>query len=171
MAHSKLARPSKERKALLRGQASTLLWNGFMETTETKAKEVKAYAEKIITLAVNSYKDVVKVTKVRVGDKGEQVKMEVLNDGPKKLAARRKIMTMCYDLQEQRKDKEAKDAFIERTKDIKHPLIEKIFNVYAPRYAERAEKLGQGGGYITMVKLGKRRGDNADMARLELIAE
>ena len=171
MAHSKLARPSKERMALIRNQASYLLWNGYIETTETKAKEIKAYAEKIITLAVKSYKDVVNVTKTKVGENGEQVKMEVVNDGPQKLAARRKIMTMCYDLQEQRKDKESKADFVARTKDIKHPLIEKIFNVYAPRYAERAEKLGQGGGYTTIMKLGKRRGDNADMARVELIAE
>ena len=171
MANSKIGRPTKERVALIRGQVSSLLWNGYIETTLDRAKAVQRMAEKNITLAVNTYKDVVKVTKDRIDDKGKKIAMEVVNDGPQKLAARRKLMSFCYDLQEQRKPKEAKSVFIARTEDIKHPLIEKIFNVYAPRYAERAEKLGQAGGYTRIIKLGARRGDNAEMVRLELIVE
>ena len=48
-------------------------------------------------------------------------------------------------------------------------MIEKIFNVYAPRYAERAKNVGQKGGYTRIIKLGARRGDNAEMAKIELI--
>ena len=47
--------------------------------------------------------------------------------------------------------------------------IEKIFNVYAPKYAKRKEELGQGGGYTRILKLGARRGDNAEMAIIELV--
>ena len=46
MANDKLGRPSKERKALLRGQVSTLLWNGKIETTLAKAKATAREAEK-----------------------------------------------------------------------------------------------------------------------------
>jgi large subunit ribosomal protein L17 len=166
---SKLNRPTKERMALIRGQASSFLWDGKIETTVARAKTLQSYVEKILTLAINSYEDTVKVTKTEVDSKGVKIKREVVNDGPKKLAARRAIMSKLYDRQEQRKDKESKATFIARTADINHPFIEKIFNVYAPKYAERAEKLGQGGGYTRIVKLGQRRGDASEKVLIELI--
>ena len=166
---SKLNRPTKERMALIRGQASSFLWDGKIETTVARAKTLQSYVEKILTLAINTYEDTVKVTKTEVDSKGVKIKREVVNDGPKKLAARRAIMSKLYDRQEQRKDKESKATFIARTADINHPLIEKIFNVYAPKYAERAKELGQKGGYTRILKLGNRRGDNAPMALVELV--
>lgn len=169
MAIAKLGRPSKERNAMLRGQVSSLLWNGKIETTFAKAKATARMAEKIITLAINSYEDTLKVVKEVKGADGKKVKQEVLNDGPKKLAARRKIMAYVYDLQEQRKPKESITAFQARVEGINHPIIEKIFNVYAPKYAERAKQVGQGGGYTRVIKLGQRRGDATEMAVVELV--
>ena len=169
MANDKLGRPSKERNALLRNQVTDLLWNGKVETTLAKAKSVRSVAEKLLTAAINSYEDTVKVEKEIKDAKGVKSKQEVLNDGPKKLQARRKLMAYLYDVQEQRGEKETKASFVARTEGINHPLIEKIFNVYAPKYAERAKKLGQGGGYTRVIKLGKRRGDAAEMAVVELV--
>ena len=169
MANDKLGRPSKERKALLRGLVSTLLWNGKVETTLAKAKAVAREAEKIITLAMNTYEDTIKVVKDVKSADGKKVKKEVLNDGTKKLNARRKIMSYVYDIQEQRKEKESKEAFKARIEGINHPILEKIFNVYAPKYANRAKEVGQGGGYTRIIKLGNRRGDAAEMAIVELI--
>ena len=166
---SKLNRPTKERMALIRGQASSFLWDGKIETTVARAKTLQSYVEKILTLAINSYEDTVKVTKTEVDSKGVKIKREVVNDGPKKLAARRAIMSKLYDRQEQRKAKESKATFIARTADINHPLIEKIFNVYAPKYAERAKELGQKGGYTRILRLTPRRGDNAEMALIQLV--
>ena len=60
-------------------------------------------------------------------------------------------------------------AFRERTKGINHPVIEKLFNEIAPKYDERREQLGQGGGYTRIYSLGERRGDAAQMAIIELI--
>ena len=169
MANDKLGRPSKERNAMLRGQVSTFLWNGKIETTLAKAKSTARIAEKIITLAMNTYLDTVKVVKEVKGADGKKVKKEVLNDGPKKLAARKEIMGYVYDLQEQRKPKESIEAFKARIEGTNHPLLEKIFNVYAPKYAERAKQLGQRGGYTRIIKLGTRRGDAAQMAVVELV--
>ena len=45
----KLGLPTKERKALLRNQASYLLWHGKLETTTVKAKSVASYTEKVLT--------------------------------------------------------------------------------------------------------------------------
>ena len=46
----KLGRPTAHRKAMLRGMVTLLLDNGSIETTVTRAKEVKAIADKMITL-------------------------------------------------------------------------------------------------------------------------
>lgn len=46
----KLGRPTAHRKAMLRGMVTYLLENGSIETTLTRAKEVRAMAEKMITL-------------------------------------------------------------------------------------------------------------------------
>ena len=173
MAQRKLAKPTDQRMALLRGQVSELLWHGRIETTYDRAKEVQKMAEKILTAAINSYKDTVKEveTRKRVGKKGavEEYKLEVVNDGPKKLAARRKIMGVVYDIPETPKENESKTSFRERTAHVRHPLIEKIFNEYAPKYDARAEELGQKGCYTRVLKMGFRRGDSAELALIELV--
>ena len=46
----KLGRPTAHRKAMLRGMVTLLLENGQIETTLTRAKEVRSMAEKMITL-------------------------------------------------------------------------------------------------------------------------
>ena len=165
----KLNRPTDQRMAIMRSLATNLLWYGKIETTLAKAKDLRTYAEKIITKAINTYEDVVKVNKNVVDAKGAKTTKEVVNDGAKKLAARRDIMSKLYDIQEQRAEKESKADFIKRTEDIKHPLVEKIFNVYAPKYAKRNADNGVGGGYTRIVKLGTRNGDNAEMAIIELV--
>lgn len=169
MVNAKLGRPSKEKNSMLRGLVSDLLWYGKVETTVARAKSVRSQAEKLLTLAINSYEDIAKVTKEIKDEKGVKVKKTVSNDGPKKLQARRAIMSYLMDRQEQRKPKESVEAFDARTKDINHPLLEKIFNVYAPKYAARIKELGQGGGYTRIIKMGQRRGDAAEMAIVELI--
>lgn len=50
----KLGRTSDHRKAMLRAMVTFLLENGKIETTVTRAKEVKNEAEKMITLSKNS---------------------------------------------------------------------------------------------------------------------
>ena len=50
----KLGRTSDHRKAMLRGMVTYLIENGQIETTVTRAKEVKAMAEKMITVAKDS---------------------------------------------------------------------------------------------------------------------
>ena len=46
----KLGRTTAHRKAMLRGLVTLLLENGKVETTLTRAKEVRSVAEKMITL-------------------------------------------------------------------------------------------------------------------------
>ncbi|MBO4251161.1 MAG: 50S ribosomal protein L17 [Clostridia bacterium] len=165
----KLGLNATQRMALIKNQASALLWYGKIETTEARAKEVSAYVEKILTLAINNYTDTVESQVTVADDKGKETTKTLIKDGVKKLNARRKIMTLVVDLQEVKGFKESKADFKKRTKAVKSPLIEKIFDEYAPKYAARKEEKGQGGGYTRIYKLGPRKGDAADMAIIELV--
>ena len=51
MHNRKLGRTSSQRRAMLRGMVTYLFENGQIETTYTRAKEVTAVAEKMITVA------------------------------------------------------------------------------------------------------------------------
>lgn len=165
----KLGRTAKERTALLRNQASQLLWYGKIETTEAKAKELRPYVEKIITKAINSYDKNVEIEVTQKNNKGKEICVKSVKDAPEKLAARRQIMAKLYDLQEIKSFNESKSAYKARTADVQHPLIEKLFNEIAPKYAQRKEELGQGGGYTRIYLLGERRGDAAPTAIIELV--
>lgn len=166
MAYRKLGRPSDQRDAMLRGLVTALIWNGKIETTQARAKEVRSIAEKFITKAIRTYEDTVTVTKT-VGE--DKVSQEFVNDGAKKLAARRQIMAYLYDIPEKKNDKESKYDYKQRTKDNKHPVVEKLFREIAPKYDKRAKELGQGGGYTRILKKGPRRGDAAEVVILELV--
>ena len=160
MAYRKLGRPSDQREAMLRGLVSQLIWNGRIETTLARAKEVRSIAEKIITKAIREYENTVTVTKA-----GE----EYVNDAPSKLAVRRQIMAYLYDIPETKGEKESKYDYNKRTKDNNHPIVEKLFRDIAPKYDKRAKELGQGGGYTRILKKGPRRGDAAEVVILELV--
>lgn len=166
---AKLGRTSEQRNAMLRNQASELLWYGKIQTTAAKAKSLQSYVEKIITKAMRVY-DLNEETTITVKDaKGKDVTKKVIKDSPKKLAVRRSLMGKLRDLQEVKGFSEKKSEYKARTKDIQHPLMEKLFNEIAPKYAQRKEELGQGGGYTRIYLLGERRGDASEMAIIELV--
>ena len=165
----KLGRTSEQRIALLRNQASELLWYGKIKTTAAKAKELQSYVEKIITKAMSVY-DLNEESEVTKTDaKGKQVTERVVKDSAKKLAVRRALMVKLRDLQEVKGFTEKKSEYKARTQDVQHPLMEKLFNEIAPKYAQRKEELGQGGGYTRIYLLGERRGDAAEEAIIELV--
>ena len=169
MANRKLGRPSDQRQAMLRSQVTNLIWYGRIETTLARAKEVSSIAERLITVAIRECDNTVEATKETKNDKAQIVTLTVTNDQPSRLAARRKVMRYLYDMPViQGKDEEKVD-FKERQKNVKHPVVEKLFREIAPKYKKRAEEKGQGGGYTRIVKKGPRRGDAAEMVILEFI--
>ena len=169
MGTRKLGKPTDQRLAMLSNLATDILWYGHIETTFDRAKAAARLVEKVITLAVNTYEDVVTTEKVTLDANGKEKKVTISKDGVKKLAARRKMIALLEDRQEQRKKGEKLADFEARTQGIEMPLIEKIFDDIAPKYAERAKELGQKGGYTRVVKTNVRRGDNAQMALVELV--
>ena len=169
----KLGRTTDQRLAMLRTQTTDLILNGKIKTTEARAKEVKAIVDSIIALAIkekDNFEEVdVKVIRAKLDSKGNKVtevakskngkdflkvvKEEVTEkrqkDMPSRLNARRKIMTKINKV----KDNEGKNV----------DLPAKLFNEIAPKYEKNV------GGYTRIVKLGKRRGDSAEIVLLELI--
>lgn len=163
MSNSKLGKPTDQRLALIANQASDVIMFGRIETTLDRAKEVAKYVEKCITIAKKGYKDVVTEEKKSVDSKGKEKVVKVSKDGASKLNARRRLLALLEDRQEQRAKGEKKDAFVARTSGIRHPIIEKLFDDYAPKYEER------NGGYTRVIKTTIRRGDNAQLAIVELV--
>lgn len=112
VAGRKLGRTSMHRTALLRNLSTELFRHERIRTTLMKAKELRPFAEKLITLS----------------------KRETLH-------ARRLVLRDIHD------------------KDV----VSKMFDTISSRFAQRP------GGYTRIIKLGARRGDNAEMALIELI--
>ena len=107
-----LSRTSTHRRAMLNNMATSLFQHGGIVTTVAKAKELRPFAEKLITMA-------------RRGD----------------LHARRLV------------ERKLKDRAV----------VGRLFAEIGPRFASRP------GGYTRILKLGPRPGDNAPMARIELV--
>ena len=164
----KLGKPTDQRLAMLKCQATDLILNEKIETTEARAKEIKAIVDSIIALAIkekNNFEEVdVKVVRAKLDDKGHKVtekatskngktylkvvKEEVTEkrqkDMPSRLNARRKIMTKLNKV-------EGED------------VMAKLFNEIAPKYEGRV------GGYTRIIKAGPRRGDAAETVILQLV--
>ena len=173
MVNRKLGRTTDIRLAMLKNLTTDLIWHEQIETTEARAKEVKAIVDSLISLAVkekDNFEEVeVKVTKAKLDSKGnketelvkskngkeflkvvKETKMEKRQkDMPSRLNARRKMMTKLN------KVKDEKGNNID--------LIAKLFNEIAPKYEGRV------GGYTRIVKAGPRRGDAAEVAILQLV--
>ena len=169
MAHRKLSRPSDQRMAMLRNQVTNLLWYGKIETTLARGKEVQSMAEQLITIAMRQCDNTIEVTKKTMNDKKQVVELTVTNDAPERLAARRRVMQYLYEIPAVQGKDEDREDFKARQKQVKHQVVEKLFREIAPKYKQRAEEKGQGGGYTRIIKMGPRRGDAAEMVIVELI--
>ena len=139
----KLGRTSAHRTALLRNLVTSLLDHERIETTDAKAKELRRVAERMITRARRlGPLAYAPLDKMSIADRARRqaVKQQV-----------GKFLRRFAVIQENGEPK-------------KVDLIEKLFLDLAKRYADRP------GGYTRIIKLGRRRGDNAPMAIVELLS-
>ena len=169
----KLGKTTDIRLAMLKTQVTDLILHGKIETTEARAKEVKAIADSLISLAIKEKDNFemvdVKVSKAKLDSKGnkitelvkskngkeylkvvrEEVTEKRQKDMPSRLNARRKMMTMVNKVTD--------------SEGNKVDLTAKLFNEIAPKYEGRV------GGYTRIIKAGPRRGDAAEVVILELV--
>ncbi|TCS94158.1 50S ribosomal protein L17 [Hazenella coriacea] len=92
MAHSKLGRDTAARKALFRDLVTDLIINERIQTTESKAKEVRSIVEKLITLgkrgdlhARRQAAEFVRTTRSNTVKDGEEIVHNKQVDAVKKL--------------------------------------------------------------------------------------
>ncbi|MBP3217799.1 MAG: 50S ribosomal protein L17 [Lachnospiraceae bacterium] len=175
--YRKLGKKTKLRKAMLRNQATQLIYKGRIITTEARAKEVQKVVEPLITLAAKEKDNFETVTvKAKVAKKDadgkrvkevvdgkkvtvfEEVEKTVKKDSPSRLHARRQIMRVLYPVVEVPAKAAGRKA---NTKEV--DLVAKMFDEYGAKYADRK------GGYTRIVKIGQRKGDGALMVVLELV--
>ena len=175
--YRKLGRTSSQRKALLRGQVTELLYHGKIVTTEARAKEVKKIAEGLIALAVkekDNYETVTVTAKVARKDKDgknvkevvdgkkvtvyDEVEKTIKKDNPSRLHARIQMLKVLYNITEVPAEAAGKKK---NTKSVNMP--NKLFDEIAPKYA------GRNGGYTRIVKIAQRKGDGALEVVLELV--
>ena len=121
------------------------------------------------TLAVREHDQTVNTSKQYHNEKGQIVKIDVVNDAASKLHARRLMMAYLYDFKELRKDDESRSEYRERTRDVNHPVVEKLFREYGPKYRKRNEEKNSAGGYTRIYKLGPRRGDASERVLIEMV--
>ncbi len=132
-----LSRAQDQRKALLRSLATQLFLHGEIKTTMAKAKALKSYADKVISLA-------------KKGD----------------LNSRRIALRYIYDIKTNRyMDVETKavvDEKVEGKKLMEETVLRKLFTEISSKYANR------NGGYTRIYRMPNRRGDNSEMALIQL---
>ena len=148
--YRKLGRTSNQRKALLRNQVTQLLYHGKIRTTEAKAKEIRKIAEGLIALGVKE-KDNFEVVKVQA----KVAKKDAEGKRVKEVVDGKKVTVYETEVPVEGKGRKA------NTKKI--DLAQKIFDEYAPKYADR------NGGYTRIVKIGQRKGDAALEVIIELV--
>ena len=169
----KLGRPTDQRLAMLKCLTTDMILHGKIETTLSRAKEVKSMVDRIVALAVkekdnfetvevkirrakldsNGRKETEKVTSKNGKEYLKVVKEEVTEtrqkDMPSRLHARRKMMKNMNKVKD------------EKGKNIDLPA--KLFNEIAPNYENRV------GGYTRIIRKGQRKGDGAEVVILELV--
>jgi large subunit ribosomal protein L17 len=127
---------------MLRALTANLVAHERIETTDAKAKELRRVAEKLITKAI------------RLGPIAYTPQKDLDAAGKaRRIAVEQRIGQFLRRF-----------AVVERGGEARRvDLIEKVFLDLAKRFRDRP------GGYTRIVKLGRRRGDNAPMSLVEFV--
>ncbi len=163
IAHRKLNRTSAHRRALLRNMAQSLFEHGQVRTTVPKAKDLRPFAERLITLAkkakagsITARRQIHKLMSDRSLVPSEhQEAYDMMND-------HKRAQTLRASSGRRHRTGEAKGKLAFTGESVTHRLI----NTVAPKYQDRD------GGYTRVIRLADRRiGDHAQLAILQLVGD
>lgn len=152
-AHRKLGRTTEHRISMLRNMAASLITaeKEYIITTVPKAKELRPFVEKIITMA--------RKAKNLSGDEAQAQEVHLRRQAAQYFHAGNS--TFKAEQSRFRGKKGAPKEKIERTAGVK--AVQRLFDELGTRYKDR------NGGYTRIIKLGRRSGDNAELAVIELV--
>jgi large subunit ribosomal protein L17 len=140
----KFGRNTSHRRAMFKNLAANLITHERIETTDTKAKELRRVTERLLSKAL------------RLGEVAYTAQADLAPaDRAKRLHAQRLVAASLPRF----------GMRLEDGKTKKVDLVEKVFVDLAKRFK------GRPGGYTRIVKLGPRRGDNASMSIIEFVKE
>lgn len=140
-----LGKAQDQRKALLRSLATELFVYGEITTTLARAKALKPYAEKIITLA-------------KKGD------LNSIRNAAKYIYNKETGDFMAYDVKKKSYVEAPADGkYSDEVKKTPQTVLRKLFVVIGKKYAD------QKGGYTRIYHLPPRRGDASEMALIQLV--
>jgi len=141
VAHRKLGRKTEHRLSLLRNLCTSLITHERLITTLPKAKELRPFAERAITLG----------------------KRALTADAPESALHNRRLAAAYFFGGNTNRvpDGGYKRPQAPRTAGV--AALDKLFDEVASRFADRP------GGYTRILKLGTRRGDGAELALIELL--
>lgn len=148
-----MGRTSEHRASMLRNLATSLI-NAEKEhivTTVAKAKELRPFVEKAITLA--------RKAAALNGDDSKLREVHLRRQAARYFHAGNSTFKIASSRFRGKKG-ETKDT-IERTAGV--AALKRLFDDLGARYKDR------NGGYTRIIKLGRRSGDNAEMAVIELV--
>jgi large subunit ribosomal protein L17 len=135
-------RNTSHRRAMFRALTANLVAHERIETTDAKAKELRRIAERLITRA-KRLGAIAYTPHEALSEKDRAVR----------LAAQRHVGRFLRRFA----------SVTSNGKEQKVDLVEKVFVDLAKRFEKRP------GGYTRIVKLGRRRGDNAPMSLIEFV--
>jgi large subunit ribosomal protein L17 len=138
---------------MFRNMAGNLVLHEQIKTTDAKAKELRRIAERLVTKAVRLGDDLT-IDVAKVKDEAERERILA-----RRLHARRQVARFLP----KQLAKTNPDGTVEEV-----DLIHKLFTDIAPRYLERAKE-NKGGGYTRVIKVNRRRGDNAPLSLIEFL--
>lgn len=147
----KFGRNTSHRRAMFRNLCANLVLHEQIDTTEAKAKELRRIAERLVTRAT------------RLGDD--------LTVDVSKLDATERQRVLARRVHAQRqvaKFLPRKGTISDQEGSETVDLVHKLFHDIAPRFMDRV-KDDRGGGYTRITKMMPRKGDNAAMARIEIL--
>lgn len=146
-AHRKLGRTTEHRLSLLRNLATSLInaRNERVVTTLPKAKELRPFIERVITLS--------RKAQTLSGD-----------DAPvQAVHLRRQAAAFFHAGNRQQKSETGRRGAVRPPRTAGVAAVKRLFDELGERYRDRP------GGYTRIIKLGRRDGDNAELAIIELV--
>ena len=160
------ARTAAHRKSMRRNLVQSLIEHGRIRTTLEKAKDIRRFAERLITLAING------------SVSARQRALALLNDRSIIPAAGRAEYETMTDTQ---RDRVLRSGSGRRHRhSITKPgvsftaesIIHRLFGDIGPKMKRRNERKNAAGGYTRLIKIADRRlNDGGQLAILEFVGE